>query len=284
MAYGAEFRNDGGDVIIDGENPCCFLHEVGTARYTVGLWTGYYDQMYGYKAQQVKFRGVIRTNEPPFVCGYSVKGRAIFGYITGEPGAWTGFMACGGLDPSDYSSSGFIKAPTSINCEMRYAVYSQRGEIRSQSNWGLLVSDERGNQVFDSRKYPFILEGDFSYRRWGRNNGSTFEYQDSFPWNGELVRPPSSDSWPLLTTLNQMLWYTTGRGGGLGKVIVEKEGNIFRYGLSIFYNVAETVYDMEHWYEDEPRGLPDQDRLPNLGGGQNAYNLIVFGRVPVALQ
>lgn len=284
MAYGAEFRNDGGDVIIDGENPCCFLHEVGTARYTVNRWTAYYDQLYGYNAKQVLFENVIRTQEPPFVCGYSTKGRAIFGYITGEPGAWTGFMASGGSDPSTSTYTGFIDMDPSTDCEMKYAVYSQLGEIRSGGNWGLLINDANGKQVFDSRKYPFILEGNFSYRRWGDNNGSTFDYENPFAWSGEDVTPPSSDSWPLLTTLNQMLWYDRGKGAGLGKVIVEKVGNKFRYGLSMFYLASETVYDMDRWINDQPRGLPDQDGLPNLGGGQNAYNLIVFGRVPSILQ
>lgn len=284
--YGALFSNANGDTIIDGTNPCCFLHEVGDKTFTSGTWSGGIS-LSGYKSAIIPFDNTITTQEPPFVCGYSVSGDVIFGYIVGSPGAWTGMMCCASQDYYYYGDSTFARGDK--QGRLKYAVFSRKGAIRTNDNYGMIINNESGEQVFDSRKFPFCLEGNFQYTRWGYNDGSTINIdQLDYPFykDGIYYEPPTPNSWPLLTTLNQMLWVYTPDWGLLGKVIVRKEGTGFRYRLGLFYGSLSSApaYTLAGGADNDGRSAPNFDTLPNLGGGQSAYNLIVYGRVPSFIQ
>ncbi|RKQ97163.1 hypothetical protein C7446_2583 [Kushneria sinocarnis] len=280
--YGALFENASGDVLIDGSNPCCFLHETGDVTFTSYRDGDSGQSLYWYRAHQINFQNTITTHEPPFICGYSVKGCVIFGYVVGSPGNWQGFKVCASNRYTGYGNFGFVE---SIEGRIKYAVFSQNGEVRSSDDYGLLIRNEGGQQVFDSRKFPFSLQGQFSYRRWGDNDGSTVRYDGGFYNNGEDVEPPDSNSWPLLSTLNQMLWLRSPDFGALGKIIVEKNGDRFNYRLGLFYGVNQDLHSEFNGYNDRGgRATPNYDTLPNLGGGQTAYNLIVFGKIPYFIQ
>lgn len=280
--YGALFENASGDVLIDGSNPCCFLHETGDATFTSYRDEDSGQYLYWYRAHQINFRNTITTHEPPFICGYSVKGCVIFGYVVGSPGNWQGFKVCASNRYAGYDSWGFVE---SIEGRIKYAVFSQQGEVRTNDDYGLLITNVNNQQIFDSRKFPFSLQGRFSYRRWGDNDGSTVRYDDDFYNNGEDVEPPDSNSWPLLSTLNQMLWLRSPDFGALGKVIVEKNGSSFNYRLGLFYGVHNDLNSEFNGYNDrDGRATPNYDTLPNLGGGQTAYNLVVFGKIPYFIQ
>lgn len=276
MTFGLHITNASGEVLIDGELPCAFLHEkrsvVATcSRRSTGSDSTDFRQI---RPAAILFHKPVTTPEPPFIAGYADGRRLAMGTLLGGPGNWEGFTV---FHTRDLNGD---LAPASLS--VNYAVFSREGELRSSDAYGFVAYDAAGRQIFDSRKFPFILRGSFAYDLI--NNGGQFGgkhiSRDKREISGEVRTAPGSNYWPVLSGLNQVEWatpdelYSSMQGGAFCKLSVERESSTqWRYamGACLIFNGG---------FYDPYAALPDWEVIDNLGGGLGGMNMFLWAQVP----
>lgn len=289
MSYGFELRNNDGEIVIDGQNPCSFLHEKGIANLTNPRRdSGGAAPFWWREPDAVAFSSPVTTQEPPFIVGHAGATPVTMGPMIGRPGNWTGFLCY-----SPWWPRSEIFSNPSRSFVLEYAVFSRVGNVQAASGYGLQVFDAGGGQVFDSRKFPFILAGSFQYTRFGANLGTEVHggangyaaAGRALTESGILVDVPSANHWPLLTGLGQMLHCVGGSGGplihssdsvqtagALLKLCVERVSSTrWRYRFGAFMKSRQMDF--------RPR-TPSYNTIPNFGGGMGAVNLLLTAPVP----
>ena len=300
--YGVVIKNSNNETIIDGVNDNYMLWFTLTVSNTfVPIFDRYGSYGDPFTALMPacfsKFPETVTTQEPPIVCGYSLYGAAVFGYCTGEPGKWDGFVWFGGWEVG-VNMPDFGGAKT-VNASMRLAIFSRYGAPQKRGNYGIQIIKD-GNTVYDSRALPFIPVGDVQYKRYGGADGRTLARQD-----GEYAYnlPPKSacvvdtisrtGAWPLLSSLTQRVIcgldgfeFTGFSAAPIMALSVSNDNYTFTYK---FVAIVHGIHSFGKrssgnlWFGVGGSGR-DTQQLYNTGGGQGAYNLIAFAKMPAQFQ
>lgn len=287
MSYGLLIRNASGELVVDGENPCAFLHEkravsLTNVRRSVDGSSGWTFR----EPDLVQFASPVATPEPPFIAGHAGNTAICMGPMLGNPGNWTGFLCY-----TPWWHRYVVYNSSSVSFTLNYAVFSHVGQTQDSSgSYGMQVFSSSGRQVFDSRKFPFVLYGNPHYQRFGANSGtevkSNFNYYEeaarALAETGEIVNAPGVNHWPVLSGLNQMMHFAGGFGshpsedaytpGALGKICVMRASSTsWRY---VFRPIIQS-----RQMDFEPH-MPSFTKIPNFGGGMGGVNLLLTAQVP----
>ena len=295
--YGFEIRNGNKEVVVDGVNDNYMLWFVQTVKNTFNpsfnRYGGYGDSFTAIMPPCFSpFPEKVTTKEPPVVCGYSLYGSAVFGYCTGVEYAWDGFVWFGGWEAgSNYPD---LDGARSVSSAMKVAVFSRNGSPQRRGNYGIQIV-KNGGVVYDSRSVPFIPVGQFAYKRYGTHEGRSLTGSDGYanylPSNATAVvdRVYSQEGWPLLSSLTQRVIpgldgveFAGNKASAIMAMSVYNENNTYVYKfVSLAHGVHSVGYanDGNLWFGFGGNGK-DQGQLYNTGGGQGAYNLIAFAKIP----
>ncbi|MEC8917102.1 MAG: hypothetical protein VX796_05720 [Pseudomonadota bacterium] len=265
MAYGAEIKNDDGEVIIDGSNPCAFLHYKKTLTATVNRRTN--SRVLYRNPIIVAFDEPITTDAPPFILAYAHDEYLTMGVMSGGPGNWLGFSCfVPWLGPSNYGSS-------SVTFTIEYAVFSTIGDFQSNDAYGMQIFSSNGEQVFDSRKFPFVLDGNFEYKTYAEDMRGLSENSDLFDDSkGRIFTTPSERHLPLLSGLNELLFFGyNDRYYGYAKAAIKRiDAVTWKFNFGVMYI----------FLNDITFGNLGDDDVPLHGGGQGATNMFLFAQCP----
>ncbi len=302
MTYGVDIRNGNNETVVDGVHDNYMLWFTQTVSHT---FTPQYQYNGGYGGDYIAimppcfsaFPEKVTTQEPPIVCGYAESGDAVFGYCTGEQYAWDGFVWFAGWSVG-VNHPNVNSAPT-VSASLRVAVFSRHGSPQKRGSYGLQISNN-GAVVYDSRALPFIPTGPREYKRYGTYDGRTMPHAEGYyatylPSAAACVVDTQvvPGGWPLLSSLTQRIIPGLAEGEWAGffaapimAISVTKSGDSFTYK---FVSIAVGVHSFGRessgnlWYGWATDGL-QQNQLYNTGGGQGAYNLIAFAKIPAAFQ
>lgn len=282
MSYGFQLINNSNEIVVDGSNPCVFLHEQSSA-YVHQPWRSPSNLSFRDPAAVI-FKTPVKTHEPPFICAHAGSTTLFMGPMIGGPGDWRGFHCGTGWFPRSNAagddSDGDDRSPDYVT--VQYAVFSREGQVLDPSGYGVQAFNEAGQQIFDSRKLPFILEGGFTYARYGSGDGSQITYGDPPSLTlGMDVSAPSANHWPLLSGLNQMLFAMSGSYDVLaGESPGYVPAAMFKLAVQRLNSTTwryRFVAILESWIAGYSPVF--DDGYPNFGGGMGAVNLRLLARV-----
>lgn len=148
MSYGALFRGNSGQVIIDDSNPVYSL-----------VYSGTYNNIGATGITTINFPAPINSQAWPLVMFKPDGAHMVRNFkILGSPGAWTGFSYY------LYSDAGFSNVIRSGSWKVAAIWLPPVGE------WGLRVMDAASRVLFDSNREPIsIIAGGQTWADGGRN-------------------------------------------------------------------------------------------------------------------
>lgn len=302
MTYGFQLKNGNGEMVVDGVNDNYLLWFTMSVSATftpeVNNYGSYGDSFLSIMPPRFsQFPELVTTAEPPVVCGYSESGNAVFGYCTGEQYKWDGFVWFGGWEVGGayptYSGS------PSVTASMKVAVFSRNGSPKRKGDYGLQVKNN-GNVVYDSRSLPFMPIGPREFKRYGDKEGRTIPSREGYyanylpmPETCIVDRRTVSNGWPVISSLTQRV--IPGLGGSefggnaavpIMALSVSKSGDTFTYKFVALVHGVHSFGKLSSgnlWYGVGGSGK-NEAQLYNTGGGQGAYNLIAFAKMPASYQ